>query len=54
MIAACHRTAPTDRPRIVTLYDAPHAQVPSPTVALDRAIAVATTPETGLGRVSKS
>jgi RNA polymerase sigma-70 factor, ECF subfamily len=45
MIAACHVTAPsveeTDWARIVELYDALLAQVPSPTVALNRAVAVA-------------
>lgn len=44
MIAACHVTAQsadqTDWARIVTLYDALLLQVPSPTVALNRAVAV--------------
>src|SRR5690606_30597478 len=54
LIAACHVTAPsaqeTDWARIVELYDALHAMVPSPTVALNRAIAVgfASGPEAGL------
>jgi RNA polymerase sigma-70 factor (ECF subfamily) len=45
MIAACHVTSAsveeTDWARIVELYDALLAQVPSPTVALNRAVAVA-------------
>ncbi|WP_199434685.1 RNA polymerase sigma factor [Qaidamihabitans albus] len=55
MIAACHVAAAsavdTDWGRIVELYDALLAQVPSPTVALNRAIAVAmrSGPEAGLG-----
>jgi RNA polymerase sigma-70 factor (ECF subfamily) len=54
MIAACHIAAAsfeeTDWARIVELYDALLAQVPSPTVALNRAIAVAmrSGPEAGL------
>jgi RNA polymerase sigma-70 factor (ECF subfamily) len=54
MIAACHVTAAsteeTDWARIVELYDALLAQVPSPTVALNRAIAIAmrSGPEAGL------
>jgi RNA polymerase sigma-70 factor (ECF subfamily) len=45
LIAACHVTATsvedTDWARIVELYDALLTQVPSPTVALNRAVAVA-------------
>jgi RNA polymerase sigma-70 factor (ECF subfamily) len=45
MIAACHvaagSAADTDWARIVELYDALLAQVPSPTVVLNRAVAVA-------------
>jgi RNA polymerase sigma-70 factor (ECF subfamily) len=54
MIAACHvsaaSTEDTDWVRIVELYDALLTQVPSPTVALNRAIAVAmrSGPEAGL------
>ncbi|SFB59812.1 RNA polymerase sigma-70 factor, ECF subfamily [Amycolatopsis marina] len=54
MIAACHVTSPsaeeTDWARIVELYDALLARVPSPTVALNRAIAVAmrSGPDAGL------
>ncbi|QFU90161.1 RNA polymerase sigma factor [Amycolatopsis sp. YIM 10] len=54
MIAACHVTAPTaadtDWARITMLYDALLAQVPSPTVALNRAVAVAMSagPDAGL------
>ncbi|OLF11698.1 RNA polymerase subunit sigma-24 [Actinophytocola xinjiangensis] len=54
MIAACHcvaaRARDTDWARVVTLYDALYAQVPSPAVALNRAVAVAmaTTPGAGL------
>ncbi|SDX63031.1 RNA polymerase sigma-70 factor, ECF subfamily [Amycolatopsis xylanica] len=54
MIAACHAIAPTaadtDWARITLLYDALSAQVPSPTVALNRAIAVAMSsgPDAGL------
>jgi RNA polymerase sigma factor (sigma-70 family) len=56
-IAACHaraRTAEqTDWPRIVALYDALAALVPSPVVALNRAVAVAMAsgPEAGLAAV---
>ncbi|MEC3914959.1 RNA polymerase sigma factor [Nocardia sp. CDC160] len=54
MIVACHVTAETpeqtDWAAIVSLYDALYAQVPSPTVALNRAIATAmrSGPEVGL------
>ncbi|MEC3954394.1 DUF6596 domain-containing protein [Nocardia sp. CDC153] len=54
MIVACHVAAETpeqtDWAAIVSLYDALFAQVPSPTVALNRAIAVAmrSGPEVGL------
>lgn len=54
MIAACHATAAThgdtDWVRIVELYDALRAVVPSPTVALNRAVAVAmrSGPQAGL------
>jgi RNA polymerase sigma-70 factor, ECF subfamily len=54
MIVACHVTAATvedtDWVRIVELYDALLAQVPSPTVALNRAVAVGARwgPEAGL------
>ncbi|WP_116047366.1 RNA polymerase sigma factor [Amycolatopsis palatopharyngis] len=54
MIAACHVTSPsveeTDWARIVELYDVLLSQVPSPTVALNRAVAVAmrSGPEAGL------
>ena len=53
MIAACHVTATsaetTDTASIVALYDALLAQVPSPTVALNRAIAVAAHAGPGAG-----
>jgi RNA polymerase sigma-70 factor, ECF subfamily len=53
MIAACHVTAPsieeTDWARIVELYDALLAQVPPPTVALNRAVAVASRSGTNAG-----
>jgi RNA polymerase sigma-70 factor, ECF subfamily len=54
MIVACHVTAAsveeTDWARIVQLYDALLVQAPSPTVALNRAVAVAALfgPEAGL------
>ncbi|BAW05430.1 RNA polymerase sigma factor [Nocardia seriolae] len=54
MIAACHVTAErpehTDWARITELYEALMVQIPSPTVALNRAIAVAmrSGPEAGL------
>lgn len=49
MIAACHVTA-ADPVRIVELYDALLARVPSPTVELNRAVAVAmrSGPDAGL------
>ncbi|REE97857.1 RNA polymerase sigma-70 factor (ECF subfamily) [Thermomonospora umbrina] len=54
LIAGCHATSPrpadTDWPRIVRLYDRLVALAPTPTVRLNRAIAVAmaTGPQTGL------
>lgn len=54
MIAARHVTSETDWPRIVELYDALLAMVPSQTVALNRAIAVAMAsgPAAGLAELS--
>ncbi|MGW4241560.1 RNA polymerase sigma factor, partial [Nocardia sp. NPDC004722] len=60
MIAACHVTAEsaaaTDWARIVELYDALIVQVPSPTVVLNRAIAVAmrSGPAAGLTLLAES